>query len=204
MLVAGYPHTFESPDAEQTPHFEEPSLPPEYETLPADKKFEADELQRRRLISYYYRIFNGHLNKAHLEALRDPILFPRQHLVDRAGKQWSGNLMTLKGALVLMADYWPHLSDIGIPYPVRFTDAELDGFYEQEQLWFNINKLVDHWREQIEVTSEDGWVSNEHFEEAVRKSAELESSLIATAEGDTEDINLLRKGWPFRDRDEIN
>lgn len=63
---------------------------------------------------------------------------------------------------------------------------------------------MDHWREQIEVTSEDGWVSNEHFEEAVRKSAELESSLIATAEGDTEDINLLRKGWPFRDRDEIN
>ncbi|KAF9253489.1 hypothetical protein DTO027I6_5923 [Penicillium roqueforti] len=116
--------------AEKTPHLEEPSLPPEYGMLPADKKFEADELQRRRLISYYYRIFNGHLNKAHLEALRDPILFPRQHLVDRAGRQWSGNLMTLKGALVLMADYWPHLSDIGIPCPVRFTDAELDGFYE--------------------------------------------------------------------------
>ncbi|KAJ5799715.1 kinase-like protein [Penicillium psychrosexuale] len=205
LLVAGYPRTFENPDAEETPHLEEPSLPPEYETLPADKKVEADELQRRRLISYYYRIFNGHLNKAHLEALRDPILLPRQHLVDRAGRQWSGNLMTLKGALVRMADYWPHLSDIeGIPCPVRFTDAELDGFYEQEKLWFNINKVVDHWREQIGVTSEDGWVSNEHFEEAVRKSAELESSLIAIAEGDKEDIDLLRKGWPFRDRDEIN
>lgn len=205
LLVAGHPRTFEDPEAEQTTHLEEPSLPPEYETLSAEKKFEANELHRRRLLSYYYRIFNGHLNKAHLEALRDPILLPRQHLVDRAGRQWSGNLMTLKGALVRMVDYWPHLPDTkGIPCPVHFTNAELDDFYEQEKLWFDLNKVVDHWREQIGVLSEDGWISKDLFDEAVQKSAELEMSLIASAEGDEEDINLLKKGWPFRDRDEIN
>ncbi|KAJ5458467.1 phosphotransferase enzyme family protein [Penicillium sp. IBT 31633x] len=51
---------------------------------------------------------------------------------------------------------------------------------------------------------EDGWVRNEDFEEVVRKCAELEASLIATAEGDQEDIDLLKKGWPFRDREEID
>lgn len=205
LLVAGYPRTFENPDAEQTPHLEEPSLPSEYDTLAADQKFEADGLHRRRLISYYYRIFNGHLNKAHLEALRDPLLLPRQHLVERAGRQWSGNLMTLKGALVRMIDYWPHLPDTkGMSCPVRFTDAELNDFYEQEKLWFDLNKVVNHWREQIGVLSEDGWLGKELFEEAVRKSAELEVSLIASAEGDKEDIDLLRKGWPFRDRKEIS
>lgn len=205
LLVAGYPRAFENPDAEQSPRLEEPSFPPDYESLPAEKKVEADELHRRRLLFYYYRVFNSHLNKAHLQALHAPILFPRQHLVDRAGRQWSGNLMTLKGALVRMVDHWPHLPDTkGIPCPVKFTATELDGFSEQEQLWFDLNKVVNHWWEQIGGVGEDGWVSNDLYEEAVQKVAELKASLIASAEGDEEDIRLLEKGWPFRDREEIN
>jgi len=98
-LVAGYPRAFGNPDSEQSPNLKEPSLPLDYETLSAEEKAEADELRRRRLLFDYYRIFNGHPNKPHLEALRDPILLPRQHLVDRAGRQWSGNLKTLKGSI---------------------------------------------------------------------------------------------------------
>lgn len=41
---------------------------------------EADELHRRRLLLRYYHLFNGGLNKAHISALRDPLLYPRQHL----------------------------------------------------------------------------------------------------------------------------
>lgn len=105
LLVAGYPRAFENPDPEQSLYLKDPSLPLEYKTLLAQEKAETDELYRRRLLFYYYRIFNGHLNKPHLEALRDPILLPRQHLVDRAGRQWNGNLMTLKGALARMVKY---------------------------------------------------------------------------------------------------
>ena len=63
---------------------------------------------------------------------------------------------------------------------------------------------MNHQREQIGVVSEDGWISKYLFEEAIRKSAKLKIYLIASAEGDKEDINLLRKGWPFIDREEIN
>lgn len=49
------------------------------------------------------------------------------------------------------------------------------------------------WREQIGV-SEDGWVGNEQYEDAVRKVAELKESLVAVAEGDQEDIGLLERG----------
>lgn len=52
--------------------------------------------------------------------------------------------------------------------------------------------------------SEDGWVSNEHYDEAVRKVAELKAFLIAIAEDDEEDIRLLEKGWLFRDREETS
>lgn len=90
-MIAGYPRAFENPDPEQSPHLTEPSLPIDCEMLLAEAKAEADELQRRRLLFYYYCVFNGYLNKAHFEALRDPILLPRQQLVDRAGRQWNGN-----------------------------------------------------------------------------------------------------------------
>ncbi|RHZ59237.1 hypothetical protein CDV55_106708 [Aspergillus turcosus] len=204
LLIAGYPRAFENPDPEQSPDLKEPSLPLEYKTLSAQEKAEADELYRRRLLFYYYRIFNGHLNKPHLEALRDPILLPRQHLVDRAGRQWNGNLMTLKGALVRMVEYWLHLPDTkGLLCPVQFTGAELDGFHEQEQLWFDLNKAVNHWRDQIGGVNEDGWISNEQYDDAIQKVAELKACLVASAEGDEEDICLLEKGWLFRDREEI-
>lgn len=205
LLVAGYPLAFQNPDAEEPPHLKEPSLPPDYETLPAEQKTEADELYRRRLLFYYYRIFNGHLNKPHLLALRDPILYPRQHLVDRVSRQWSGNLMSLKGALVRMVEYWPHLPETaGKACPVQFTDAEMDGFSEQEQLWFDLNKVVNHWLEEIGGVGEDGWIGNDQYEEAVQKAADLKASLIASAEGDEEDIRLLGKGWLFRDREETS
>lgn len=204
LLVAGYPRAFENPDTEQSPRLEEPSLPTDYKTLPPDEKLEAEELYRRRLVFYYYRVYNGHFNKAHLQALRDPLLLPRQFLVDRASRQWSGNLMSLKGALMRMIEYWPHLPDTqGVPCPVQFREEELDGFAEKEEQWFEVNKVVNYWREQVGV-NEDGWVSNERYEEAVERIAELKASLIAIAEGDEEGIQYLEKGWLFRDRDEIN
>ncbi|KAJ5558313.1 kinase-like protein, partial [Penicillium sp. DV-2018c] len=186
LLVAGYPRAFENPDPEESPDLKEPSLPLDYDALSTEVKAEADELFRRRLLSYYYRIFNGGLNKAHLNALTDPLLRPRRHLIEWAGRQWSGNLVTLKGALIRMAQYWPHLETNGLPCPQ----------------WFEMNAVVNLWREQIGGVNEDGWVSNEQYEEAVRKVAEPKESLIALAEGDQEDIELLEKGWPFRDQEE--
>ncbi|PYI30037.1 phosphotransferase enzyme family protein [Aspergillus indologenus CBS 114.80] len=203
FLTAGYPRVFESPDPEQSFELIEPTLPTDYEAMPAEEKVAADEIYRRRLLFYYYRIFNGHLNKPHLEVLRDPIFFPRQHLVDRAGRQWNGNTMTLKGALLRIIEYWPYLPNtVGIACPVEISDSEKDGFTEQEELWFSLNKVVDHWRDQVGGVNEDGWISNEKYDESVRKVAELKASLLASAEGDKDDIYLLEKGWLFRDREE--
>lgn len=204
LLAAGYPRAFENPDLQQSTDLKEPSLPSNYVALSSQEKAEADELYRRRLLSYYYRIFNGHHNKPHLEALRDPILLPRQHLVDGAGRQWSGNLVTLKGTLVRMVEYWPHLPDTeGKHCPVKFSAGELNDFHDEEQTWLNLNKVTSQWYDQVGGVSEEGWVSNERYDETVQRVAELKSALIASAEGDEEDIRLLEEGWLFRDRDEV-
>ncbi|KAI9370282.1 kinase-like domain-containing protein [Aspergillus egyptiacus] len=200
---AGVPRAFENLDPQQPSHLAEPSLPIEYATLFSQEKLEADELHRRRLLSYYYCIFNGHYNKLHLEALRDPILAPRQHLVNRAGRQWNGNLITLKGALTRMVEYWPHLQDTeGRQCPVQFARDELDDFHEQEQTWLDLNNVVNQWRDQLGV-SEDGWASIEDYDECIQKVGQLKASLIASAEGDLEDIRLLEQGWPLRNREEF-
>lgn len=99
-----------------------------------------------------------------------------------------------------MVEYWSHLPETKeVACPVQFIDAEMDGF-EQEQLWFDLNKAVEFWQEQVGV-SEDGWVSNEDYEETVQRVAELKASLIAIAEDDKEDIRLLEVP---RDREEIS
>lgn len=86
---------------------------------------------------------------------------------------------------------------------MQFTDTKLDSFHEQEQLWFNLNKAVNHCRDQISSVNEDGWISNEQYNDAIQKVAELKASLVASAEGDEGDICLLEKGWLFRDRERL-
>ncbi|KAL3496588.1 hypothetical protein BJX62DRAFT_221908 [Aspergillus germanicus] len=191
LLAAGYPHAFESPDPKPPLKLEQPSLPSDIETLSDEAKLET--LYHRRLLFYYYRIY----------ALRDPLLRPRQHLVDRAGRQWTGNLLTLKGALIRMAEYWPHLPDTaGVSCPVQFSEAELAEFYEQEENLFAVNTVVNYWHDRDGGVTEEGWISNERYDEAIRKIAELKEELIATADGDEEDLRLMEKGWLFRDREE--
>lgn len=86
LLVAGYTRAYENPDPEEPPNLKEPSLPEDYGILSTEAKAEADELYRRRLLFHYYHIFNGGLNKPHLNALRDPLLRPRQHVIEWAGR----------------------------------------------------------------------------------------------------------------------
>lgn len=100
--------------SKESSNLKEHSPPLEYETLTGKKKSEADELYKQRLLSFY-----SLFNKPHLEAFRDPILLPRPHLVDKAGRQWGGDLMTLKSTLLRIIDYCPYLPDTkGVSCPV--------------------------------------------------------------------------------------
>ncbi|RMJ22773.1 hypothetical protein PHISP_06364 [Aspergillus sp. HF37] len=205
LLAAGYPRAFENPDITESFDLAEPTLPSEYDSLSIDEKAEeADELYRRRTLFHYYRLFNGVFNKPHLSALRDPPLNPRKHLVDRAARPWSGNLITLMGALVRMTEYWSLLPDTqGVACPVGFGPDELETFREQEEIWFALNAVVGQWRDEIGV-NEDGWVSSEGYEEAVGREGRLRDKLVEEMEGDEVDIALLNMGWPFSDREELN
>ncbi|KAK2841602.1 hypothetical protein FQN49_006094 [Arthroderma sp. PD_2] len=198
LLAAGYPPAFENPETDEPRGVEEPQLPSDYVTLSSEEKAEADELYRRQLLSHYYHIFNGAFNKSHLHALQDPLINPRKHLVDRAGRQWTGNLMTLSGAIARMLEYWPLLPDTkDIVCPVKLEPSELKELEANETMWFGLNTLMNHWREKIGGISEDGWVASNRYDEAVKKTKELKDSLVAAAEGDEEDLDCCIKAGLF-------
>lgn len=105
-----------------------------------------------------------------------------------------------------MAEYWPLLPDAvtdGIQCPVEFSPKEVEEFQKNEHIWFCLNAAVNDWREQMGGMSEEGWVSNEVYEGAVRRSRELRGEMLVAAGDDEEDIESINNRWPFRDCEEI-
>ncbi|OBU00470.1 Phosphotransferase enzyme [Pseudogymnoascus verrucosus] len=147
LLAAGNPPIFENPDPTPPKDYVAPTLPENYASLNPDEKEYADELHRRRMLFYLYMIFNGKDNNDHFSAMRSPLLAQRQHLIDRAGMQWTGNTVTLQGALMRVVDGWGLLAlegHGGVECPVSFGAEESEAFYELEKNWFNANILVEH------------------------------------------------------------
>ena len=207
MLTAGNPPLFENPDPEPPKDYNKPTLPEGYESLGPEEKSRADELHRRRMLFFLYMIFNAKDNKPHFNALRYPLLMPLQHLVDRAGRPWSGNIVTLKGALLRVINHWDMLM-VGrsnkISYPTAAdADADLEEFYSLEENWFKANILVEHWRSLLDDLGQDGWVRNESYEKAVDTNRQLRKHWMDEAE-DEEDLLCVENFWPFQDHDEID
>jgi hypothetical protein len=205
LLAAGYPRAFENPDDELSPVLVEPKLPEDFESLQAEEKVAVRELYRRRLLFFGYRVLNGHFNQPHIAALRDPLLLGRQMLVDRAGRQWEGNLITLKGAIVRTAQFWEHFPDVeDIKCPVQFEQTEIDEFAGNEDSWLKMSVTMEQWRKRVCNMTEKGWVRNENYEEAKKNLEELKEEIRLQCEGDEDDIQAFQTGWPFRDREEVD
>ncbi|PLB51514.1 serine/threonine protein kinase [Aspergillus steynii IBT 23096] len=203
LLASGYPKMFENPDPEPPTGLVPPKYPPGYDTMNPEEKSEVDELIRRQSFFYLYRVFNGGLNKIHLEALRNPLILQRQHVVDLAGRQWSGNLISLRGALMRIRDFWQHLpvDDKPSTCPIEFSEQESDDQTENEPMWYNLNALVSHWRDELGGLSEEGWLPSDKYDSAVKRNESLKAEF---AEGGSPDeLEKIRRGWPFQDHEEF-
>ncbi|OBT53647.1 hypothetical protein VE04_07322 [Pseudogymnoascus sp. 24MN13] len=161
-----------------------------YASLNPDEKEYADELHRRRMILYLYMIFNGKDNNDHFSAMRTPLLAQRPHLLERAGMQWTGNTVTLQGALMRVVDGWGLLALEGhgrVECPVSFGAKESEIFYELEENWFNGNIIVEYWRGQV----------------LGGKNRALKKEGYEMSEDDA-DRALVEGFWPFDDREEVD
>ena len=201
-LTAGAPPMCKNPDPQPPKDLKQPYLPTNYSALPSNEKSLADDLHRRRMLFWLYIVFTGNYNPDHLAVLRLPMLYLRQELVDRAGRPWNGNFMTLKGLLIRAVQHWGQLAlNLG-GCPIQFSDTEKEEFFNVEEDWIKMNILVEHWRSELFHVSQDGWVRNEVFRDAVEENRKLREMWLGNGEDD-EDRECVEKGWPFQDREEI-
>lgn len=172
--------------------------------MSAEDKAQVDELIRRQSLFYLYRVFNGGLNKVHLKALQDPLILSRQHLVDFAGRQWSGNLMTLRGALLRMRGIWPYVPGKSeMPEcPIGFSGQEIKEQSENEPMWYNLNMLVNHWRDELGGLSEEGWIRTEQYDYAIKRNESLKAEF--SKGGSADELEQIKRGWPFQDHEEFS
>lgn len=206
LLAAGNPPLFENPDSEPPKDYAKPTLPEDYESLDPNEKSQADELYRRRMLFYWYMIFNAKDNKTHFNALRYPMLMLIQHLVDRAGRPWTGNIVSLKGALLRVINSWDALMSSRsqkAACPVHFAQDDEKDFYELEDKWFKCNFLVEHWRSLLDDVGQDGWVRSESFEKVEKVNKQLKKQWIDEAE-DEKEVLCVERSWPFQDHEETD
>ncbi|EEP80854.1 predicted protein [Uncinocarpus reesii 1704] len=200
----GHPPMLQSPDHPPPQTLEKPVLPDDYDSLSAEEKSQVDELHRRRVLFYIYMVFTGGLNERHLSGMRDPRVLLTQHLVERAEKQWSGDIFSLKGALIRIAENWDYFS-ASLPEPVQcpiaFTKAEIDMHYEREPTWFQMNGLVEYWKSELQGLSDDGWVRTEAYDDVVKKNMELKRVLLDGSDTPEEE-RCVQERWPFQDHEE--
>ncbi|CAG8180908.1 unnamed protein product [Penicillium salamii] len=202
LLTAGYPRLFENPDPEPPTGLVPPKYPEDYDKMNPQDKAQVDELIRRQSLFYLYRVFNGGLNKVHLKALQEPLILARQNLVESASRQWTGNLMTLRGNLMRMCQIWPHVprKDENTECPIQFSEQEVKEHIENEPMWYDLNKLVNHWRDELGGLSEEGWVRAEQYDHAVKRNASLKAEFSG---GSADELEKIDRGWPFQDREEF-
>ncbi|EFR05309.1 hypothetical protein MGYG_08320 [Nannizzia gypsea CBS 118893] len=183
---------------------EKPTLPDNYDSLSPDQKLAVDEIYRRRALHYIYMAFTGGLNEPHLAGMTDPRVLVTQHLVERAEKKWSGDIFSLKGALIRIKENWDCFNERlpePIPCPISFPESEITGYYEQEQTWFEMNLLVEHWKSELQGVNDDGWVRAEAYDEAVQKNAEIKQGLLNDSDTEEERQYVLQQ-WPSQDHEE--
>lgn len=201
LLAAGFPPAFDNLDDELDPDLSEPRIADDLATLSLGEQAVVREFHCRRIVFWAYHVFNGHLNQNHIAAIRDPLLRDRQILVDKAGRRWDGNLVTLRGFVMAAAQFWEHLPDVdGIKCPVEFTETERDEHAKQEEGWSTMNILIEQWRRRCCNMTEEVWVRNEDYEEAKTQFEEFREEFQLQCEGYEEDMHALQTGWPYRDR----
>ena len=114
----------------------------------------------------------------------------------------------LKADLVLLSQHWTELVSQeatgaqGPPplCPLSFDDGDAKQSLENVMKQGETEDQIEILRNVIGIGS-DGWVSNEGYEEAKAKAAEMKAQAIEDADDDFEREMTVRH-WPFDDHDE--
>lgn len=85
--------------------------------------------------------------------------------------------------------------------PFTFSEQEIEKQAETEPMWYNLNKLVDHWRDELGGLSEEGWIRTDKYDYAIKRNESLRAEF--SEGGSVDELEKIERGWPFQDREEF-
>lgn len=101
-----------------------------------------------------------------------------------------------------ICDLWNHVPEYNLSQEchVSFSEEELNE-QSEEPMWYKLNQLVSHWRDELGGISEEGWVSTENYDHAVKRNNSLRPEF---SEGGSQvELGNIKRGWSFQDHEEF-
>ncbi|EPQ51183.1 hypothetical protein GLOTRDRAFT_141032 [Gloeophyllum trabeum ATCC 11539] len=146
-----------------------------------------------KLYEIYCARINPEYHKALTLATRELIHYP----VKFSAKVWSSTFMLLREFLMRITAHWDAIAPgASVPCPISFTEEERQAHLEEREDWQRAQDGKDGLDRILGVDA-DGWVTEEGYEEAVRRNWELQEGYVRMG---AEDPERVLRNWPYRPR----
>jgi hypothetical protein len=88
--------------------------------------------------------------------------------------------MALRGALMSFRNIWQVFpgKDENLEFPIEFSDQEIREHTENEQMWYKLNLLVNHWRDELGGLSEEGLIVLSSITMRVKRNESLRAEFF--------------------------
>ena len=183
-----------------------PKMPDDINSLDEKEQSKQLDIYRRRRLHYLYVTETEQRNRTHYNAMAESFSMFRRKLYHHASDPWEGDDSVLKADLVRLTQVWPSLTgsdQAAVPScPISFTQEEANECLRVDAEQQEADEQLESLRDIIGV-GEEGWVSNEAYEEVRQRNNRMKAEIIHAAESE-EDKKLILENWPFDDFDEAN
>ncbi|KAF2850103.1 hypothetical protein T440DRAFT_555370 [Plenodomus tracheiphilus IPT5] len=207
FLAAGIPNSLQNYGDPESKFFTPPQPPAQLDSLDESDRFQAQDEFRRRHIHFFYLGFTQRLNQRHWQALEEETDILKRRLFDHAGEPWEGLNTPLQYDLVQVSQAWSKVvSSSGYngnthSCPVSFTQEEAEQIDALDDSHRDADADVGTINAMLGIGS-DGWTTNERFESARMKAAEIREQALASVDDEPWLREMSERHWPFDDYDE--
>jgi hypothetical protein len=205
FLAAGIPNFLQNYNDPESRYFVPPHLSSDIEELEPGKRAEVQEAFRRRHIHFFYLCLPQRLNSDNWCALTEPADILRRRMFDHASESWEGLNTPLQYDHVQISQHWnqvasPSSNGAQVSCPVSLSKEESERIDALDDSHRDADLDVENINNMLDVAS-DGWTTNDRYDSAKAKAAEIKEQALASANDDPWLREMSERHWPWDDYD---
>jgi hypothetical protein len=176
-----------------------PQRPQNFQDMDAEDQEYAEFKFKQAKLAKAYELTSGYENNQAYKALRIPS-FVRDLFV-RCGEVSEEGVVPLRACLIELSKVWYDLGFTG-PYPVEFSEAELQRHEQQFEAYRNFHGIQELARK-ILGTDVEGWIAPQiDFTAKQQQSQKLFQELMSRSSEFNMSPDDVRRIWPYHERAE--